>query len=140
MIWVYILIVNRSWHFSVKSVHCIVCRMRLRQWRLVRLDWSRRDDSLISDHSVFIWRKNTNDISGRCMCYVLFLLWLIVLTLSVLVWFCGCSEACVESRQVLIHERPAFTHKQLLRHFKKGSGGGSEGPIEPHPFCQFCVC
>jgi hypothetical protein len=48
-------------------------------------------------------------------------------------------EACVETRQVFVHERPTYTHAQLLRHFEKGSAGGAEGPIEPHPFCQFCV-
>ena len=48
-------------------------------------------------------------------------------------------EACVTTRQVFIHEHEFFTQSQLLYHFQHGSPAtGAHGPIDAHPFCQFC--
>ena len=48
-------------------------------------------------------------------------------------------EACITTRQVFIHEHEFFTQQQLLYHFQHGSPATAQhGPIDPHPFCQFC--
>ena len=48
--------------------------------------------------------------------------------------------ACVTTRRVYITEQQTYSKSQLLTHFKLGATFERHmtGPIEPHPFCQFC--
>eukprot|EP00808_Paulinella_micropora_P009333 g43418.t1 len=49
-----------------------------------------------------------------------------------------CS-ACVETLRLFPPERDLFTRTQLRKHFMEGSPAHDRmGPIEAHPFCEFC--